>query len=75
MESLLLSLVAMAAFSELGIALLSDGTCMPESCIVTIERASRNILRVEWKPISVFPEEAKRFTSTAKKQRSAVRSR
>lgn len=34
---------------------------MNRQCLEEIDKANRKILRIDWKPISVFPEEAKRF--------------
>lgn len=64
MESLLVRLMIIAAIGKLGLAALAGGPCMSRECVTNIERASRNILRIEWKPISVFTEEGKRFLGT-----------
>jgi hypothetical protein len=61
MESLLVRLMILAAVGELGLAAFGGGICMSKACLANIDRASRNISRIDWKPISVFPEEAKRF--------------
>jgi len=52
MYTLLIRLMAIAALTQLGITLAS---------FTRIEKASRDVLRVDWKPISVFPGETKRF--------------
>ncbi len=70
MDSLLLRLMILAAISELGLAVFASGPCMSKSCIANIEQASRNISRIEWKPISVFPEEAVRFQKHGKRRRA-----
>lgn len=61
MYTLLIRLMAIAALTQLGITLASFRDCRPRACFARIEKASRDVLRVNWKPISVFPGEAKRF--------------
>ncbi len=61
MYSLLIRLMAVAALTQLGISLAAFRDCRSRSCLARIEKASRDILRVDWKPITVFPGEAKRF--------------
>ena len=54
MYTLLLRLMFISALIQLG---LNITTLTPTK----LERASRDVLRIDWKPISVFPEEAKKF--------------
>lgn len=61
METLIVRLIVLAAISELGLTMVIGTPFMSWKCIANIERASRNILRIDWRPISVFPEQAKRF--------------
>jgi len=61
MYNLLIKLMLIAALAELGFSLSQVEKCRSKECAMRIERASRDVLRVDWKPISVFPEEAKRF--------------
>lgn len=63
MYSLLVRLMAIAALTQLGIGLLELRDCRSRACFARLERASRDVLRVDWKPISVFPREAQRFHS------------
>jgi len=63
MYSLLIRLMAIAALTQLGISIVALRDCRSRSCIVRVERASRDILRVDWRPISIFPNEARRFNS------------
>jgi hypothetical protein len=58
----------LAALSELGLAALAEGPCMSKACFANIERASRNISRIDWKPLTVFPEEARRFSERATRE-------
>lgn len=62
MYNLLVKLMVLAALLELGISLADFENCHSRQCIFQIEKRSRDILKINWKPISVFPEEAKRFT-------------
>ncbi len=61
MYNLLIKLILLAAIGELGLSFTDISNCNSEQCVKRIERASRDILHIDWKPISVFPEEAKRF--------------
>jgi hypothetical protein len=61
MESLLVKLMLFTALTQLGISLSRFENCHSRSCIQEVEKRSRDILRIEWKPISLFPEEARRF--------------
>lgn len=53
--------VVIASVLELGINLVEIRECSSRACIRKIDVAVKEVLRVELKPISVFPEEAKRF--------------
>lgn len=61
MYEMMVKLIVAAALLELGVTLSHSGGCGSRECLGRIERASRQVLRVDWKPISVFPEEARRF--------------
>jgi hypothetical protein len=61
MENLLVKLMVLAAIGGLGPAAFQGGLSMSGSCLANTDKAIKNILRIDWKPISVFPEEAKRF--------------
>lgn len=63
MYSILIKLIVAAAFLELGMSISSFKDCPSRACLIRIERASRAVLKIDWKPISVFPEEARRFHS------------
>ncbi len=60
MCNLLVKLMFLSAAIQLGIQ-LSDITSNSRDSKIRIEKASRDVLRIEWKPISLFPREAKRF--------------
>ncbi len=61
MENLLVKLMFIAALMQLGISLTDVQNCHSRACVQTLEKRSRDVLRIDWKPISVWPEEAKRF--------------
>lgn len=61
MYSLLIKLMVIAALMELGISLSEFSDCNSRECIQKIEKRSRDVLKIDWKPISVFLKEAQRF--------------
>ncbi len=61
MNNLIIRLMLLAALAQLGISVKDALTCNSRECSSRIEKASRKVLNIDWKPISVFPEEAKRF--------------
>ncbi len=65
MYSILIRLMAFAALVQLGLSHLSLEAPISGSCRMRLEHASRELLQVNWKPISVFPEEGKRFIRQA----------
>jgi hypothetical protein len=61
MYRLLLLLMVSSAISQLGLSTRDLSECRSRECLNKIERATYRVLDISWKPISVFPEEAKRF--------------
>jgi len=61
MYDLLVKLFLLAALAQIGMSVADFSNCRSGECLARIEKASRDITRIDWKPISVFPEEAKRF--------------
>ena len=61
MYALLVRLMLIASLTQLGITLAGFRDCRSRACLVRVEKATRDVLSVDWKPISVFQEEAKRF--------------
>lgn len=61
MYQLLLKIMLVAALLQLGMSLTEFGDCHSLQCFQHIERRSRDLLKIQWQPISVFPSEAKRF--------------
>lgn len=60
MYSLLIKLMVLAAFMKLGISISEFENCQSRACIQQFEKRSRDVLKIDWKPISVFPKEAQR---------------
>jgi hypothetical protein len=61
MENLLVKLMLLAALAQLGLSISDVENCHTQQCAQKTEKRSRDILAIDWKPISVFPEEARRF--------------
>ena len=61
MYVMLVRLFFIAALLELGHAAIRVENCNSRDCLGRMERLSREALHVNWKPISVFPEETRRF--------------
>jgi len=61
MESLIGKLFLAYALYSLGMTLSEVLSCRSGECLRRIERAKLDALKIDWKPISVFPEEAKKF--------------
>lgn len=61
MYDIIIKLIVAAALLELGITLSSSDECTSRACLDQIQQASQKVLRIDWKPISVFPEHAKKF--------------
>jgi hypothetical protein len=61
MINLLLKLMLAAALLQFGMRASDVVFCNSRECTGRIEKASREVLQIKWKPISIFPEEAKRF--------------
>jgi hypothetical protein len=61
MYSVLIRLMVLAALTQLGITLADLRGCKGRECLVRIEKASRDVLRVEWRPTSIFPKERGKF--------------
>ena len=63
MYYLLVRLMALAALAEIGMSVIELENCHSRQCLQQLEKRSRDILKIDWRPISIFPEEAKRFQS------------
>lgn len=61
MYVLMVRLMFLAALLELGISLTNWNLCQSPDCSIRMENMAHGVLKVDWKPISAFPEEARRF--------------
>ena len=61
MYQLLVRLMMIAALAQFGMSLKTIGNCRSRQCVRQIQKASLEVLKIDWKPISVWPEEAKKF--------------
>jgi hypothetical protein len=61
MFRLLIALMTIAALAQFGMPVSDLRNCRSRACVQRIERRSRDVLRIDWRPISMFPDEAKRF--------------
>jgi hypothetical protein len=61
MYNVLIKLIVVASLLELGLSFKNFGECSSRSCWSQFHRASHKVLRIDWKPISVFPEVGKKF--------------
>jgi hypothetical protein len=61
MHSLLVKFMLISALMQFGWSLKTLKSCRSRQCLIQIEKQSRAILKIDWKPISVFPEEGRRF--------------
>lgn len=61
MSKLLIKLMVIAALLKLGVSIEEFAFCHSKVCSSRIEKASREVLKTDWKPISVFSKEARRF--------------
>ena len=61
MYPILIKLMLISALLQLGISVSKLTNCSNGSCYFEYKKAANAVLQIEWKPISVFPEEAKRL--------------
>lgn len=61
MEKLIGKMLLAYALYTLGMSLNDVWDCRSRQCLSKIETAKRKVLKIDWKPILIFPEEAKRF--------------
>jgi hypothetical protein len=61
MYRLLVRLMLLSALAQFGMSWKEFRDCRGRACLRVIEKLSREVLRIEWKPISVFPKETMRF--------------
>ena len=69
MYQLLIKLMLAAALLQLGLSASDIANCRSRQCFQRLEAGARSVLHVPWKPISLFPEEARRFRQSGSKGR------
>jgi hypothetical protein len=65
MYNVLIKLIVVASLLELGLSFKDFGECSSRACWSELQRASQKVIRIDWRPISVFPKEAERFRQPA----------
>jgi hypothetical protein len=61
MDNLLIKLMLIAALAQLGISASDFLSPSPKSFQKSFERNSKEVLQINWKPVSIFLEEALRY--------------
>ena len=61
MYKILVTLMFVSAVKQLDLKIEDFKNCKSRQCLIKIEKASRKVLNINWKPIEMFPNEAKRF--------------
>lgn len=54
MKTLLIRLMFVTAVIQLGYAVSDFEDCHSRQCVQKVEKASRDILKINWKPIVIF---------------------
>jgi len=54
-------LMVITALIKLGIESIPLINCHSRQCLIMFQARTMDVLKIDWKPISVFPEEAGRF--------------
>ena len=67
MYKLLVGLMLIATLSQLRIPWSDFENCHGRGCILMLQKASLDVLKIDWKPIVVLPQEAKRWKEIEKK--------
>jgi hypothetical protein len=62
MYALLIKLIFISALFEIGWSIADVERCHSRQCLAEFKKKSRAFLNIDWKPISVFPEEARAHT-------------
>jgi len=57
MLDVLVKLMLVAGLAQIGMSIYDVRNCISRECLMMLERRSRDVLNVDWKPIEVWPEE------------------
>ena len=66
MYSVLIKLIVLATMAELGTDIVNFSSY--RECRLDFKKAQLQIVGIDWKPISIFPKEAKRFLPHTKQK-------
>ncbi len=61
MDNIIIRILLTAAFLQLGLS-AKDFDLSSVSSLKNLRRASLQVLKIDWKPISVWPEDAVKFS-------------
>lgn len=61
MNNLLVKLYLTAALLQLGISYSDSKSFNPIERLQRVDKESKKVLKINWRPISVFPKEASKF--------------
>lgn len=61
MIDLLVKLYIAAALLQIGISVSNFADCHSRECVQMFEKKLGEVLKIDWKPISVWPNEVKRL--------------
>ncbi len=61
MYELLVRMLVIGAMAQMGFSVADYWAASPKQKAQMVDKANRAVLHVDWKVISVFPEEARRF--------------
>lgn len=61
MYNVFIKLLLGAAILQLGLSIGKYGECTSREYLNRVEASARQVIKIKWRPISVFPEEANRF--------------
>lgn len=61
MYNVSIKLLVGAAILQLGLSIGKYSECTSRECLTRVEASARQVIKINWRPISVFPEEARRF--------------
>ena len=57
----LVFLMALAACEQFGTTIVELSKCRSRACLQQVEKHSQDVLKIGWKPISVWPEKLKKI--------------
>jgi len=64
MYNLIVKLMLAAALAHLGLTHLRSSECYGHSCVQILEKTSRDVLKIQWKPIILFSSGSEKVSIT-----------